>query len=121
MLVHGQFVNRTTELTLGSHGLIGADGPFLAALLESVQLCHYPVRNVAQYVGKVAIGYELEFELQTSHGAAARLNLQLSELEVELLNSQQTGARQARQLSEIEVELLNAQKKLAQQAQQLQS
>jgi hypothetical protein len=57
LLVHAQFVGGPVELTLGSHALMDSDRPVPTQALDRVQLCHYPVRSVAQYVGKIAVGY----------------------------------------------------------------
>jgi hypothetical protein len=57
LLIHRHFVNGSSELTLGNHALLRADVPVPTQLLDCVQLCHYPVRSIAQYAGKIAIGY----------------------------------------------------------------
>ena len=57
LLVHAQFVGGVMELTLGSHALMDSGLPVPTQPLDRVQLCHYPVRSVAQYVGKIAVGY----------------------------------------------------------------
>jgi len=57
LLIHRQFANGGSELTLGNHSLLRADGPVPTQPLDCVQLCHYPVRSIAQYAGKIAIGY----------------------------------------------------------------
>jgi glycosyltransferase involved in cell wall biosynthesis len=45
------------ELWQGNHG-ISRDGRELPSqLLESVNLCHFPIRSVAQYAGKIGVGY----------------------------------------------------------------
>jgi Glycosyl transferase family 2/Alpha 1,4-glycosyltransferase conserved region len=44
-------------LTQGSHELRRRDEAHAAQLLDSVCLCHFPIRTVAQYAGKIAVGY----------------------------------------------------------------
>ena len=57
VLVHAKFVNENVELALGSHFLIdsGRQSPMTA--FDRVQICHYPVRSVTQYIKKIVIGY----------------------------------------------------------------
>jgi hypothetical protein len=44
-------------LTQGNHELMRRDETHVARLLDSICLCHFPIRTVAQYAGKIAIGY----------------------------------------------------------------
>jgi glycosyltransferase involved in cell wall biosynthesis len=57
VLVHNSLVSRWTELTVGSHSLLSDGSPLPSQTIPEVRLCHFPIRSVAQYVNKVAIGY----------------------------------------------------------------
>ena len=57
LLIHAQFVSETAVLSLGSHLLMNGRLPVSTQPLDLVRLCHYPVRNVAQYASKIAVGY----------------------------------------------------------------
>jgi len=57
LLVHSQFVSGSVELSLGNHLLLHNGQQFATEPLERVQLCHYPIRSIAQYVDKIVIGY----------------------------------------------------------------
>ncbi len=57
LLIHAEFVNATVELSLGNHVLTYNGLPLAAEPFEGMTLCHYPVRSIAQYAGKIAVGY----------------------------------------------------------------
>ena len=57
LLLHAQFVSATTKLSPGNHWLVDDDQPLRTQPLDCVRLCHYPIRSVAQYAGKITIGY----------------------------------------------------------------
>src|SRR5262249_58956919 len=50
-------VDDRVQLMQGNHELLQAGKPLPAVPLESVCLCHFPVRDPLQYAGKIAIGY----------------------------------------------------------------
>jgi hypothetical protein len=45
------------ELAQGSHSLLRNGQALPAQPLSAVRLCHFPIRSVEQYAGKVAVGY----------------------------------------------------------------
>jgi glycosyl transferase family 2 len=57
LLIHSQFVNETLEISTGNHLLMDSGSPLPKQPLERATLCHYPIRSVAQYAGKIAVGY----------------------------------------------------------------
>ena len=57
LVLHAQFVSGAAELGSGNHFLTHCGRPVPTQPLDEVQLCHYPVRSIAQYAGKIAIGH----------------------------------------------------------------
>ena len=49
LLIHAQFITRTTELGVGNHSLMDGGRPVSTQPLDRVRLCHYAARSVAQY------------------------------------------------------------------------
>jgi uncharacterized coiled-coil protein SlyX len=149
LLIHAQFITRTTELGVGNHSLMDGDRPVSTQPLDQVRLCHYAVRSVAQYerasteilllqdrlsqlqrelaasqekVGKQAEQLsELNNRLATSQQTGENLAKQLSQLQIEFVDSQHRVDKQTQQLSHLQNQLLSSQEKIASQARQLQS
>jgi glycosyltransferase involved in cell wall biosynthesis len=57
VLIPANLVDAGIELAAGNHG-VAKGGMWLAARdLETVVICHFPIRSIAQYGSKIAIGY----------------------------------------------------------------
>jgi len=57
LIVPARLVDESVQLAQGNHELL-RDGKALPAMpLDTVQLCHFPIRDPLQYAGKIAIGY----------------------------------------------------------------
>jgi glycosyltransferase involved in cell wall biosynthesis len=57
LLLHSEFLTGTAELSLGNHELVDGGRLVPTEPLDCVQLCHYPIRSVAQYAAKIVVGY----------------------------------------------------------------
>jgi hypothetical protein len=57
VLVSAKLVHDGISIAQGNH-FLRRDGKKLPVMpLDAVRLCHYPIRSVAQYAGKIAVGY----------------------------------------------------------------
>jgi hypothetical protein len=57
LLVPAWLVDASTRLSQGNHQLVRNGEVLPTRALDAVALCHFPVRSVAQYASKVAVGY----------------------------------------------------------------
>jgi hypothetical protein len=57
LLVPAQLVDASTRLSQGNDQLVRNGEKLPARPLQEVVLCHFPIRSVPQYAGKVAVGY----------------------------------------------------------------
>jgi hypothetical protein len=57
LLVPARLVDERVQLMQGNHELLQAGKSLPAVPLESVCLCHFPIRDPLQYAAKIAIGY----------------------------------------------------------------
>src|SRR4051812_31657957 len=57
VLIHASVIDDTACLAQGNHDLTVGSERVPAQSFDSVRLCHYPIRSIAQYAGKVAIGF----------------------------------------------------------------
>lgn len=56
VLVPASLVTDGVHLAQGNHELFRDDRPVSGQPLDSVRLCHFPIRSVEQYAGKIAVG-----------------------------------------------------------------
>jgi len=57
LLVPAGLVDAGTRLSQGNHHLVRNGEVLPTRALDAIALCHFPVRSVAQYASKVAVGY----------------------------------------------------------------
>ncbi len=57
VLIPARLIDDSVELAQGNHELLQAGKPLPVEPLDTVALCHFPVRDPVQYAGKAAIGY----------------------------------------------------------------
>jgi uncharacterized coiled-coil protein SlyX len=125
LLIHAQFITRTTELSVGNHSLMDGGRPVPTQPLDRVRLFHYPVRSVAQYYRALAgivflqDRLQLKRELITSQEKGEKQAEQLSELNNRLVTSEEKAERQAEQLSELNNRLVASQEKAERHTEQL--
>ena len=126
LLIHAQFITRTTELGVGNHSLMDGGRPVSTQPLDRVRLCHYAARSVAQYERastEILLLQDRLSQLQrksvASQEKAEEQLEQLSELNNRLVISQEKAEEQAEQLSQLQIDLVNSQHKTDKQALQL--
>jgi glycosyltransferase involved in cell wall biosynthesis len=57
ILIPRSLIGEKTVLDQGNHRLLHEDQISVGRPLQSIALCHFPVRSVVQYASKVAVGY----------------------------------------------------------------
>ena len=126
LLIHAQFITQTTELDVDNHSLMDGGRPVSTQALDLVRLCHFPVRNVAQYdrASNQIIFLQdrlsqLQRKLITSQQKAEKQAEQISELNNKLVASQQKAEKKAEQISELNNRLVAPQQEAEKQAEHL--
>jgi glycosyltransferase involved in cell wall biosynthesis len=57
VLIPARCVNKATEIAQGNHFISCRGIPIASRSLESINLCHFPIRSLKQYAGKIAVAH----------------------------------------------------------------